>query len=365
MDVLFHRLRDTTGASAGVLLLADYAETTLEPVPGQWGPLAAEVHQVDGPTAGKAFRTQRPVSVDDGSGTLVFVPVSVRRERLGVLAVRLDREQTDCWSELRLMAQLLGYVIAEARRYTDRFERVRRRRDLQLPAEIQWELLPVLAYQDRTLSIAGNLEPAYEIGGDSFDYAVDRGIVTTTVNDAMGHGLRAALMASLTVSTQRNVRRCNGGIRQQAEAASDRLVEQFGEDAFVTSLMVHLNTATGEASAINAGHPAALILRKGEVVPLALPPDPPLGVEPGYDYTLHRVDIQPDDRLLLLSDGILDGRAGDSSDHFGSSRVASVLTDSRAHAPTELVRQITSRVMDYCDGKLQDDATAVCLDWFG
>ncbi len=227
--------------------------------------------------------------------------------------MRLDREQPDNWSDLRLVAQLLGYVIAEARRYTDRFERVRRRRDLQLPAEIQWELLPVLAYRDRTLSIAGNLEPAYEIGGDSFDYAVDRGFVTTTVNDAMGHGLRAALMASLTVSTQRNIRRCNGGLRQQAEAASARLVEQFGENAFVTSLMVHLDTTTGEAHAINAGHPPALILRKGEVVPLSLPPDPPLGVESGYDYTLHRVDIHPDDRLLLLSDGIVDARAEDSS----------------------------------------------------
>jgi hypothetical protein len=58
------------------------------------------------------------------------------------------------------VAQILAYVLTGARRYTDQFETLRRRRDLGLAAEIQWELLPVLAYELPRFSIAGVLEPA-------------------------------------------------------------------------------------------------------------------------------------------------------------------------------------------------------------
>ncbi len=58
------------------------------------------------------------------------------------------------------MATVLGHVISGARRYTDHFERIRRRRPLRLAAEIQWELLPVLAVAQPHFSVAGQLEPA-------------------------------------------------------------------------------------------------------------------------------------------------------------------------------------------------------------
>lgn len=365
VEILSERLRQAAGASSCVLLLADYAGTTLEPVPGlAAGPVTIEAHRVDDSSAGEAFRTQRPVEVDDESGRTVFLPVSVRWERLGVLAVTRDRSAPD-GTDLTAVAQLLGYVIAEARRYTDRFERVRRRRDLELPAEIQWELLPVLAYEDRAFSIAGNLEPAYEIGGDTFDYAVDAGQVTAAINDAMGHGLQAALMASLSITTQRNVRRCGGDFRQQTETASARLLEQFPDSAFVTSLMLQLDEESGRVRAINAGHPPPLLLRDGELRQLDIPPDPPLGILPALEYTVHDLDVRPGDRLLLLSDGILDGRPRKGAEDFGIPRVAEVLTSAPALPATELVRLLTTRVLDYCDGKLPDDATAVCLDWFG
>ena len=94
---------------------------------------------------------------------------------------------------------MVAYVIVTARRYTDLFERVRRRRSLELAAEIQWELLPVLAFEGDAFALAGALEPAYTIAGDSFDYSVDVDHVTLVITDGMGHGLRAALLGSLAL----------------------------------------------------------------------------------------------------------------------------------------------------------------------
>ena len=89
------------------------------------------------------------------------------------------------------------------------------------------------------------------------------------------------------------------------------------------------------------------------------------GSFPLSSYTVHDLDVRPGDRLLLLSDGILDGRPRKGAEDFGIPRVAEVLTSAPALPATELVRLLTTRVLDYCDGKLPDDATAVCLDWFG
>src|SRR4029078_12192725 len=106
------------------------------------------------------------------------------------------------------------------------FETLRRRRDLGLAAEIQWELLPVQAYELPRFSIAGALQPAYDIGGDIFDYAVSAQLLTVSITDAVGHGLRAAMLSSLTVSAMRNTRRGGATILHQNPTAYPQHVPQ-------------------------------------------------------------------------------------------------------------------------------------------
>ncbi|UAL31735.1 serine/threonine-protein phosphatase [Nocardioides rotundus] len=199
--------------------------------------------------------------------------------------------------------RLVAYSLTAARRYTDRFERIRRRRDLLLAAEIQWELLPVLAYDTAEFAIAGNLEPAYEIAGDTFDYAVGRDRLTVTITDAIGHGLRAALLGGLAVTTMRNQRRAGADIIEQADEASAQLEKQFGEESYATGFLVQLDPATGTGIAVNAGHPPPLLLRAGHVRSLRVPPDIPLGIFPGTHYRPHRISMRTGDRLLFYSDG--------------------------------------------------------------
>jgi serine phosphatase RsbU (regulator of sigma subunit) len=200
----------------------------------------------------------------------------MRTERLGVLAItHRTTNETDLLNILNDVAQVLAYVLTGARRYTDRFETLRRRRDLGLAVEIQWELLPVLAYELPRFSIAGALEPAYDIGGDTFDYAVSTQQLTVSITDAVGHGLRAAMLSSLTVSAIRNTRRCGIPILDQARTANRHLSEQFARAEFVTGLLLQLEVSTGHGVIINAGHPPPLLLREEAVTILNLPPDRP------------------------------------------------------------------------------------------
>ncbi len=363
-------LRRHLGVRSCVLLLADYGETTLEAVTNGSAddvPGMGRHDMADSP-AGLAYRQQRTVRREqpDGAGTqwVVYLPVTIRTERLGVLVVALA-EQTvtsEVGEILDDVAHVVAYVLTGARRYTDRFEMLRRRQDLSLPAEIQWELLPSLAYELPGFSIAGSLEPAYDIGGDTFDYAVSAHRLTVAITDAVGHGLRAALLGSLAVTAMRNARRSHAPILAQAMAANQHLAEQFPGPSFVTALLMQLEVATGIGVTINAGHPSPLLLRQGAVTTLQFAPNRPLGLSPRTDYRLHRVELRPDDRLLLLTDGIFEAHQV-GGPFFGLDRVTHMLTTQSHLPPVEFVRHLTHAVMEFRSGKLADDATAVCLDW--
>ncbi|HEY2762529.1 MAG TPA: GAF domain-containing SpoIIE family protein phosphatase [Pseudonocardiaceae bacterium] len=360
-------LQQWLSAPGCVLLLADYSEVSLEPVPAGDTAYTTEVQDMLTSPAGRAYREQRRVHHQLGEPDpvqVVYLPVSIRAERLGVLTVTLPGRglDGDTAAVLDDVAQVLGYVLTGARRYTDRFEMLRRRRALGLAAEIQWELLPSLAYELPGFSIAGALEPAYDIGGDSFDYAVSAHRLTVSITDGVGRGVRAALLASLTCTAMRNARRSHAGIAEQAHAANQHLAEQFPGPSFVTGLLLELDIDTGAGTILNAGHPPPFVLRDGAVTELAIPPNLPLGLFPTTTYTPHPLQLRPGDRVLLITDGITEAHPiGGPS--FGDPRLTDILTTHPHLPPAEFVRHLTRAVVDFRDGELTDDATAVCLDW--
>jgi len=146
VDVCARWLTRHVAAQACVLLLADYAEASLEPVAG--GPAVAHIRPQDlmDSAAGEAYREQRQVSAAldhpgeapaagaaaggagraDGPTLVVYLPVSVRSERLGVLAVTLPGHDLgpEAAAVLDDVARVLGHVLTGARRYTDRFRDV-------------------------------------------------------------------------------------------------------------------------------------------------------------------------------------------------------------------------------------------------
>ena len=111
------------------------------------------------------------------------------------------------------------YLLPAAHNDTDIVERARRERPLELPAEMQWSMLPIGAYSCDQFSLVGQLDPAYDVGGDLFDYAADTDELFVSVIDAMGRGLRASLLGTLAVTTLRNARRTGLALAHQLRQA--------------------------------------------------------------------------------------------------------------------------------------------------
>ena len=366
LAVVGRYLQRMAGATEVELLLADYSELSMERLDDRGQIHAAAPVLIETSTPGQCYLTQQPIVTEGIGGFEVHVPVTLRADRIGVLQVGLRGRPTQPEiSHIKQVAATLAYVVAVARRFTDLFERSRRRADLELAAEIQWELLPVLAYQCDAFSLAGFIEPAYRVGGDNFDYAVERESVTLSVTDAKGHGLRAALLSALAVTATRNARRRGRGIVDQAFAANQALGEQFGGEDFVTALLLRVEYATGVVRAVNAGHPPALLLRNERTIELRFPASLPLGMFADSGYDEQPLDLQPGDRLLLGTDGLLETVPIGGGEPFGMDGFVRLAESTRELPPSVVVRRATREAVAYRTGELRDDLTVVCIDWRG
>ncbi len=170
------------------------------------------------------------------------------------------------------------------------------------------------------IEVAGILEPAYRVAGDSFDYALNGNTLHAAVIDAMGHGLDAATMATVAIGAYRHARRAFVSLAEKYAAMDDAISRQFGPDHFVTAQLMHVNIATGEMALVIAGHPAPLLIRDGRVVQqLESATTLPVGFG-GEEPRIREHTLQQGDRVLCYTDGIIEEHVN-GGEQFGEERL--------------------------------------------
>ena len=326
----------------------------------------------DGGPAEEALRTQTVQVVpptlwdapDDEPGTwLVLAPVTERGEALGLLQLSLPGEpDAAVLSQISQISSMLAFVVIANRRHTDLFEWGQRSTLFTLPAEIQRRLLPAaFTCEAGAFALSAWLEPAASVGGDTFDYSLARDVLHLSVTDAMGHGVASALTATLCVGSLRNTRRAGGSLVEQATAANLALHERAsstGTEEFATGLLGRLDLRTGTLALVNAGHVPFYLCRAGRVGPVFLPVDLPFGIFPGTVYRGTDLPLEPGDRLVLITDGMLERNAATLD-------MIDEMSRSRGLHPREATRRLTDKVLETSGPNLSDDATMLVLDWFG
>jgi serine phosphatase RsbU (regulator of sigma subunit) len=360
-----HAIRAGLGASRTDVFIADYR------ISGLWPVLDPELP--DGgflacrTMAQRCFSSQQPVTDADEAGRCrLYLPLSVWGERLGVLLVELPGPLgPDTVDRATDIAGELAVVLRAADRGTDRYRRVRRRERLSMAAEMQWELLPGRGVSHGAFELAGQLEPAYTVGGDHFDWSVDGDRLTATVLNGEGIGLAAALLTAVTVNALRNARRSGGSLVEQAELASDTVFYQHRGRRYVATLLLELDTVTGRVRAVDAGSPHLLRLRGGTVTPIRLEQQLPLGMFAEARYEFQEFDLAPGDRLFVVSDGVWAADPGDRGT-YGERAMARAMRSTRLQPPAEAVGTVMRELHAWhADADLRDDAVVVCLDWRG
>src|SRR5215216_6768983 len=367
-DVLGERLADALGASGVSFLIADFSGRALirldhagsEAASRSQGRETAERVPLAGTPHGRAL-TGQTVEVETGAdGARVFAPVTNRGEAIGVLQLSLPQvpdEQT--LADVALAAHALAYVVIANRRFTDLFVWGQRSVRLSLAAEIQHRLLPgSYTCEAGQFTLAAWLEPAGDVGGDTFDFSMERDTLHLSMTDAMGHEVGAAVLATVLVGALRNARRAGVSLVEQARLANEGLHGFARRGGFVTGQLVRIDLREESATIVNAGHPSPLRLRRGRVEPVALRADPPFGIVSGHEYHVQSLPLMPGDRLMFLTDGMLERNVADVD-------LDALLLAGAAMHPREAVQQVVQTILEAAGGELKDDAAAMCLDWHG
>lgn len=350
------------GAQSARMLVADYGLTSLQPLGGSGA--TGPRQSITGTLAGHAFE-KGEVVVSGDTPALVFVPLSEGSERLGVLELVHKSWNEDFRSMLDPVVRILVLLLVSKRRYTDVVLRARRTQRLEIAAEMQWDLLPPLTCSTGCISVSGILEPAYAIGGDSFDYAVNPRGVEFAMIDAVGHGMGAVLVSVAAITSLRNGRREGISLEAAYHETGAVIEEQFHNSNFVTAQFGTL-TVEGELTWLNAGHPLPLLMRNGTYIgELPCKPSWPLGLG-GVVHEIATKRLQPGDRVLFFTDGVVEAKSTSGED-FGVPRLADFLVRASLDqlSQAETLRRLSSSVLAHNGATLADDASLLLIDYHG
>jgi PAS domain S-box-containing protein len=243
--------------------------------------------------------------------------------------------------------------------YTDVLDARRRRKEINPAAEIQQSLLPPRMVRLGSGNVASGMLPAYEVGGDWFDYVENRDGAWLAIADASGKGGRAGALGSLGLAALRAARRNGAELDDAVQTIHETIFDASEDGFFLTAIVGRWSAPFRSFSWVNAGHPPPLIFAAGgDVEELQTEPDLPLGIgDRDRRFRLRHRRISPGERILLYTDGV-SNRPTDSG-LFGRDGIVAAVRDAAGTAPSALARAVQSAVVAATTDLLRDDAAVV------
>jgi serine phosphatase RsbU (regulator of sigma subunit) len=206
------------------------------------------------------------------------------------------------------------------------------------------------------------LQPAYEVAGDSFDYARDTGGMHVVVIDSVGHDLDSSLISHLVQGSLRNSRRNGLDITEAYSAADEALSAMFPDPRFATAAFGGSNwRAVGSAGSrrgirrrCSCGADGSSARRR--------PCRPSRSAWGAGTTPVNEVVLERGDALLFYTDGVTEGGAR-GGERFGLDRLVDLLgrTLLAGLQPAELLRRLVTAVLEHTAYELHDDTTLLLV----
>ena len=238
--------------------------------------------------------------------------------------------------------------------------------ELKVAHDIQMSMLPKIfpPFPERDdIDIYGQLSPAKDVGGDLFDFFILEEKLYFCIGDVSGKGVPASLVMAVTRSLFRNVAAHTSEPDQIAEALNEVLSEGNETNMFVTVFVGILDLGNGLMRYCNAGHDAPMLVGQGVgLVPCEA--NLPLGVMPGYQYTLQELTIERGTTIFLYTDGL---NEAEDADHmqFDIQRIQDVaerLLEEGENQPVTMVEKMVEAVHAFVgDAEQSDDLTMLAI----
>ena len=303
---------------------------------------------------------------DEGVGTRMGAPLIYHGVHYGVVYVEskhsgFRQEDVDL---LQTVATQAGLAMHATRVAGQLASREKLERDLRVARQIQRSLLPANVPEVVGLDFAVHYEPAYQIGGDFYDFIWhDPSHLGLVVGDVSGKAISAALyMARLTSELRSRAAIARTPARLLRRVNQE--MAQLGDDGMFATLVYCIYDLENRSLVFtNAGHCVPLLRRGDRVFPLQAERahTPPLGVTPELEAGEARVQLHSGDMLIVVSDGILEAR-DPRGNEYGLSRLSRRIRTARGHVD-DVIKAILADLDSHAgdQGQQGDDMTILAM----
>jgi serine phosphatase RsbU (regulator of sigma subunit) len=303
-----------------------------------------------------------PLFASSGSDTADSPDSAPQRRLLGVMYLDSTRQAAFSKLDRQILDALAiecASVLNNARLVKMEQERRRVEQELGLARDIQQALLPRGFRNFPHLTISGINIPCHEVGGDYFDiFPVGKDAVGFLIADVSGKGLGAALLTTMLQGAFSGM--SSGADPERVfRHINSLLCERTDVGRFATLFYATLKR-DGTLTYLNAGHPSPLLVRNGGVKNLFTEGALPLGLIPEADYAAVREQLEPEDMLVLFSDGITEAQ-NKSGEFFGETRFEAMLKGQQSAALDQLQQTIVKSVQEFTGMVSQADDVTVLL----
>lgn len=326
--------------------LADYDQRTLVPLrPG------AAALDIETTVAGDVFRHAGTTVTPDGTLWTVLLDGV---ERLGVLEIvpddGADPDDPALREQCRWLATLLGHLVTITTKYGDGLDRRRRHRRRDSAAELLWQSLPPLTGATERVVVGVSVQPAYDLSGTVFDYALSEERAQLAMFDTGARTRNANTAAVTALTAYRAARHAGASLTEQFAAVGAELAGLPDAPA-VGGVLAELDLGTGVLRLLGAGHTAPLIVRDGTAIPMAEPAAPRFGAP----HPATRLRLEPGDLLTFCSRGMAE-TPDSAGEPFGRARITEQLGRDAGELPPEIARRLTRAVLAHGGGGSRQDA---------
>jgi sigma-B regulation protein RsbU (phosphoserine phosphatase) len=257
---------------------------------------------------------------------------------------RMRREVVADWSDRRTHAR----------------EQIRMRDELQYARELQLSMLPECAPKLDWVDICSVSIPATEVGGDYYDYFVDRDRVALVCGDVAGHGMASGLVLSAIRSGFTLLRDSLTDPAAVLQRLHDLVAETSRRRMLVTVSVVLLDRPSHRATIASAGHPPVILRRANGSVETIDLFAPPLGVRLPVEIPQRRFDVASGDVFVLHSDGIYETRGSDD-EVYGMDRLTRIVSEHTGETAESFRDAIVADVARFRGKAEQDDDVTVVV----
>ncbi len=264
---------------------------------------------------------------------------------------------------LETLASEAAMAIYNARLYKDSQDKRRMDEQLSVAREIQRSLLPQpdknLAY---VCALSQNL-PCYEVGGDYYDYfTLEGGRFGFALGDVAGKGMAAALLASLVQGVLSAQTQFEAPLPVMMSNINRILAQRGTGNRFVTFFFGILDP-DGTCTYVNAGHNPPIVVSRDGAMKELTSGGMVLGLFPGAPYESDKIQLQPEDHLVLFTDGVVEA-LNSGGEEFGQDRLTALLRDSARCSTAEILTRLRNAVLSFSANTPQhDDITMMVLGY--